>query len=105
MTILEIRDIKSTRKPWRCDGCHRQFTKGTPKQRSRIIGDNGPYSIQWCLTCQGIANQLFDLDSDYRDFGVNDHDILEAMQCEFGTWEAADTKFGETTELNHEVKK
>lgn len=94
LTILETRKIAKSRKPWHCDGCHREFPAGTPKDCQRIIGDHGPYSIQWCVTCQGIAGMLFDLDRGFWDDGVTDDHILEAMQDEFGTWEAADARFG-----------
>jgi hypothetical protein len=97
MTVLEIRNVAKTRKAWRCDGCHRRFPAGSPKERQRIVGDDGPYSIQWCPTCQGISDGLFALGAE-RD---NWHeDVLESMQSEFGTWESADAKFGTVTPSN-----
>jgi len=97
MTILEIRQVERTRKPWRCSGCHRKFPAGSPKERQRIIGDDGPYVWQSCPTCTGLSHVLFEMDSDFRIDGVMDDDILEAMQHDYGTWELADAHFGTVT--------
>lgn len=93
ITVLEVRHVANTRKSWQCDGCSRKFPAGTPKLRQRNVGNDGPYSWECCLTCEGISTRLWNLDSDYRHEGVTSDDIQEAMEQEFGSWEAADKHF------------
>lgn len=94
MTILEVRQVKATRKPWRCDGCRRSFSTGTPKERQRIVGDDGPYAWQSCPTCQAISNDLFASDIDYSYEGVSSDNIQEYVEQAFGgDWAKADAHF------------
>lgn len=94
--VLEIRKVKATRKRWQCDGCARWFEPGGPKERQRIIGDDGPYVWESCVTCSCISSELW-AGGFCADEGVTPDDIYECMKQNYGSWDAADAHFEKET--------
>lgn len=90
MTVLSSTIVKSARKPWRCDECRRKFSAGTT-YHSQTIKDGEFYTIKSCPTCHAIWQRLFREGFD-NEPGYVDEEVQEV----YGSWEAADAKFGTT---------